>query len=276
MSFLILDENKCKKDRICVNECPFGIIEMDKENGYPRFADNGTTLCNSCGHCVAVCPHDALSHKYVPIKESPLIDGKLSINESQAVQFLRSRRSIRRFKDKAVEKEKIQQLIEIARYAPTARNAQQLEWMVYADKNKMKALSTHTADWMRDNIEKNPKTAPPYFSSILAAWDKGEDQILRNAPVVIVVSAPRESSYGMVDLSLALSYFELAAPLFGLGTCWAGLLEGALKNRPAAAKALGLSDDRPYHYPMMLGYPAYPANYYKRLPQRRKPRIVWE
>jgi nitroreductase/NAD-dependent dihydropyrimidine dehydrogenase PreA subunit len=268
MSLLILDQNKCKKDLICVNECPFGIIEVDKENGYPLLTENGKTLCNSCGHCVAVCPHDALSHKYVPIEESPLIDEKLAVSESQAVQFLRSRRSIRRFKDKYVEKEKIQQLIEIARYAPTAANAQQLEWMVYTDKDKMKELSKHTSDWMRENINR-----APYFSHIIEAWDAGEDQILRKAPVLLVVSAPKESAHGMVDLSLALSYLELTAPLFGLGTCWGGLLEGALKSYPAARKVINLSDDRPHHYPMMLGYP---AAHYRRLPQRRKPKIVWK
>jgi nitroreductase/NAD-dependent dihydropyrimidine dehydrogenase PreA subunit len=268
MDFLILDHNKCKKDRICVNECPFGLIETDKENGYPRSIENAEEICNACGHCVAVCPHDALSHKYVPLKESPLIDGSNAINEKQTVQFLRSRRSIRRFKDMPVEKEKIQRLIEIARYAPTAGNAQQLEWMVYTDKEGMHVLSKHTADWMRENAAR-----APYFSTIVEAWDAGIDQILRNVPVLLFVSAPKESAFGMTDLSLAFSYLDLAAPIFGLGTCWAGLLEGALKNWPPARKALGLTDDRPHHYPMMLGYPDV---HYRRLPQRRKPKITWK
>jgi nitroreductase len=66
----------------------------------------------------------------------------LFISEEQAVQFLRSRRSIRAFiKDRPVEKETIKKLIEIARYAPTGGNSQMVEWTVFTDKAKMKELS---------------------------------------------------------------------------------------------------------------------------------------
>ncbi|MCD6294340.1 MAG: nitroreductase family protein [Deltaproteobacteria bacterium] len=77
---------------------------------------------------------------------------------------------------------------------------------------------------------------------------------------------------GMVDLTLALSYLELAAPTLGLGTCWAGLLQGALHSGPEIKEVLGLPENHPHHYPMMLGY-AKPRYY--RLPERKPPRIVW-
>jgi len=273
MGLLIVDEKKCKKDKMCVDECPFGIIEIDPSNGYPRLVPGGEKICNACGHCVAVCPHDAMSHKYVPIEESPIIDKDLAINKTQVWQFLRTRRSIRRFKDKPVEKGKIEQLIDIARYAPTARNAQLLEWLVITDKSALKALSQLTIDWIRDDLAKDPEhPRAPYFPLLVAGWDAGQDVILRDAPALIVVSAPKETSFGLVDLSIALAYLELAALTLGLGTCWAGLLEGALLSWPPAQKALNLSDERPYHYPMMLGYPV--AKYH-RLPQRKKPNIAW-
>jgi nitroreductase/NAD-dependent dihydropyrimidine dehydrogenase PreA subunit len=273
MELLSVDEKKCKKDKLCVNECPFGILEMNEINGYPRLVSGGETICNACGHCVVVCPHDALNHKYVPIEESPIIDDDLAISEAQAIQFLRSRRSIRRFKDQPVKKEKIQRLIETARYAPTARNAQLLEWAVITDKAKLRELAKLTIDWIRHDMEKNPgQPRAPYFPLMVAAWDAGNDMILRGAPALIIASAPKESAFGLVDLSLALSYLELMAPMLGLGTCWAGLLEGALLQWPPARELLGLSDDRPYHYPMMLGYP---VSRYLRLPQRRRPKITW-
>jgi nitroreductase/NAD-dependent dihydropyrimidine dehydrogenase PreA subunit len=273
MELLIVDEKKCKKDNICVNECPFGILEMNKTNGYPRLISGGETMCNACGHCVAVCPHDALNHRYVPIEESPSIAKNLAITEAQAVQFLRSRRSIRRFKDVPIEKEKIQRLIDIARYAPTARNAQLLEWVVITDKAELRALAKLGVDWVRYDLEKDPEhPRASYFPLIVAAWDAGNDMMLRDAPALIIASAPKESAFGLVDVSLALSYLELMAPTLGLGTCWAGLLEGALLHWPPAREALGLADDRPYHYPMMLGYP---VSHYLRLPQRRRPKITW-
>ena len=52
----------------------------------------------------------------------------------------------------------------------------------------------------------------------------GLDVVLRDAPILIVASAPETAIGGMVDVSLALSYLELMTQKMGIGTCWAGLL----------------------------------------------------
>ncbi len=273
MGLLIVDENKCKKDRICVGECPMAIIKLKDGDGFPELVPGGEQMCLVCGHCVAVCPHGALSHKQVPMEECPVIDKKLAIDEEQAVQFLRSRRSIRFFKDEPPDKETLQRLIEIARYAPTGGNGQLVEWMVLTDRAKIKEMAGIAVDWMRKVLEKAPQSAPPYMPVVVSSWDKGFDAVLREAPALVVASAPKEADNGMVDVTLALSYFELTAPTLGLGTCWAGLLEGALLISSTARAALGLPEGHPYHYPMMVGYPK--AKYY-RLPERKAPKITWK
>ena len=70
MGLLIIDEEKCRKDGICVRECPMVIIKQKDENSFPEMAPGGEDICNACGHCVAVCPHGALSHDWVPIEKS--------------------------------------------------------------------------------------------------------------------------------------------------------------------------------------------------------------
>ena len=87
MGLLIVDENKCKKDRICVGECPMAIIKLKDGDGFPELVPGGDEMCLVCGHCVAVCPHGAMSHDQVQIEDSPTIDKKLIIDEHQAVQF---------------------------------------------------------------------------------------------------------------------------------------------------------------------------------------------
>jgi len=273
MGLLIVDENKCKKDAICVGECPMAIIKFKDGDGFPELVPGGEQMCLVCGHCVAVCPHGALSHYQVPVEECQVIDKNLVIDEQQAVQFLRSRRSIRFFKDETPDKATLQRLIEIARYAPTGGNGQLVEWMVLTDRAKIKEMAGVAVDWMRKVLDKSPQSAPPYMPVVVSSWDKGFDAVLREAPALVVASAPKEADNGMVDVTLALSYFELTAPTLGLGTCWAGLLEGALLFSSTARAALGLPEGHPYHYPMMVGYPK--AKYY-RLPARKAPKITWK
>jgi nitroreductase/NAD-dependent dihydropyrimidine dehydrogenase PreA subunit len=273
MGLLIIDENKCNKDGICANECPMVIIKLKDGNGFPEMVPGGEGICTKCGHCVAVCPSGALSHASVPIEKSPLIDKKLEISEEQAVQFLRSRRSVRLFKKQPVEREKLQRLIEIARYAPTGGNRQPLEWMVFTDEDRIRRIAGQTVEWMRKVMAKAPQSVPPYFPLIIRAWDMGHNAVTWSAPVLVLASAPKETNSGMVDVALALSYLDLAAPKLGLATCWAGLVEGALQGSAALRESVGLPDRRPYHYPMMVGYP---ERKYTRLPERKAPKITWK
>ncbi|RJR24923.1 MAG: ferridoxin [Desulfobacteraceae bacterium] len=272
MGLLIVDENKCKKDGVCVRECPMVIIRQKDGDGFPEIVPGGEEICNSCGHCVAICPHGALSHARVPVEQSPLISKELEISEEQAVQFLRSRRSIRLYKKQPVEREKLQRLIEIARYAPSGGNLQLVEWIVILDEGRIKTIAESTVEWMRKLLAKAPKAVPPYFPLIVGAWDMGYNSVTCNAPALIVASAPQSATTGMVDVTLALSYLDLAAPGLGLGTCWAGLVEGALQSSSAVREAVGLPEGHPYHYAMMAGYP---RSKYRRVPERKAPKITW-
>lgn len=271
MGLLKIDATKCKRDGICVRACPAAIIRLQDERSVPEIIPGST--CLECGHCVAVCPHGALDHERILIKNSPVIREELRIGEEQAMQFLRSRRSIRRFQDKPVEKEKIQKLISGARYAPTGGNSQMVEWFVLNDKKRIRDIAALTIDFIRQ-MSKDPQVMAerPYLPMIVAAWDAGNDSVLRGAPAVVIASAPKEAMNGMVDLTLALSYLDLLAPVMGLGTCWAGLLQGAMLFSPDVKRAVGLPESHPHHYPIMLGYPD--VTYY-RLPERRTPKIVF-
>ncbi len=274
MGLITIDESACKKDGMCGRECLAGIIRLP-EGGYPEIPEGSEVACRLCGHCVAVCPQGALSHEAVPIEGSPAIREQLAINEAQAVQFLRSRRSIRFYTEKPVEKETIQRLIEVARYAPTGGNSQLVEWVAISGSARIHEISAAAVGCLREILDKDPSfaVAAPYLPTTLANFDAGYDSILRNAPVLLIASAPKEASNGMVDLTVALSYLDLLAPVMGLGTCWAGLLQRAILSSPSLKESLGIPPAHPYHYPMMLGYPN--VKFY-RLPERKPPKITFK
>jgi nitroreductase/NAD-dependent dihydropyrimidine dehydrogenase PreA subunit len=272
MGLITIDEQLCKKDGLCAAECPAAIIRL-QEDGFPETVPGGEDVCLLCGHCVAVCPQGALSHVHCTREECPPINKKLVLHERQAVQFLRSRRSVRRYQDKPVEREKIQRLIEIARYAPTGSNSQLVEWLVVDDKSKIKSIVALTIDYLRRLLRENPQAmAIASLPRAVAAWDAGYDGVLRNAPALVVASAPKEAFNGMIDVTLALCYLDLMAPTLSLGTCWAGMLQSALHFSPSIKEALGVPAEHPHHYPMMLGYPK--VKYY-RLPERKPPKITY-
>ena len=127
--------------------------------------------------------------------------------------------------------------------------------------------------WIREVLSKNAESVPPYMPLIVSAWDMGYNAVTWNAPTLVVAYAPSRAVTGMVDVTLALAYFELVAPKLGLGTCWAGLIEGALQASDAVKETVGLPGGTPHHHAMMVGY-SKPK--YLRLPERKAPKITWK
>lgn len=274
MALLKIDREKCDRDGLCALECPRGIIAMAGEEGFPEIAPGGEPFCLTCGHCVAVCPERALSLAPVPVEVCPEINEELAITPEQAEQFLRSRRSVRVYKPVEVEREVMETLIEEARYAPSATNAQLVFWTVISGREKLTNLSALTVEWMIEHAAAQPDSLyARYFAPIIEGWKSGYDGVLRSAHTLVVASAPKASNNGLVDCTIALTHLELAALSHGLGTCWAGLLQAGILNSPMVREAVGLPEDHTWHYPMMIGYPKVK---YHRLPERKAPKITWK
>jgi len=273
-SIFKVDKEKCDRDKLCALDCPRGIIQLDEE-GYPFVAKEHEPVCIACGHCVAVCPHEAADVVGAPLSAAFPLDPALDIDGSEAVQFLRARRSIREYKPKVVERDLMERLIGVARYAPSASNSQLVHWTVIEGREKLERLTALCVEWMRAAVAADPKSpaAVQYFIPIVRAWEAGRDTVLRNAHTLVVASAPKLHNNGLVDSVIALTYLELAATKMGLGACWAGLLQMGMVNSKEIYAAVGLPEGHTHHYPMMVGYPKYG---HQRLPERRAPRIVWK
>ncbi len=184
---ITIDQDKCNLDDICVNICP--IIQRATPESYPNIQTTEEDSCMSCGQCVAICPTGALEHSVISLDHCPPIDKKLAITEEQAIQFLRARRSRRTFKSKVVEPNVIQKLIEIASYAPSGGNLQNIEWTVFSNKSRLEKLTALSMDWLRYELSENPLGAVASYTphqDILKDWDtNSSDGILWNAPALL-------------------------------------------------------------------------------------------
>jgi nitroreductase/NAD-dependent dihydropyrimidine dehydrogenase PreA subunit len=277
MSLIIVDENKCNRDGICVRECPIVLLAQEDEKSIPKATDNAEKMCLHCGHCVAVCPSGALSLSDIQVDDCLPIKKELIIDVEKAEQFFRSRRSIRNFKDNVASKETIEKLIDLARYAPTAHNDQAVEWVVISGKDEVKKHTELVIDYMRQSIKDDPEMGKKkHYDLLVGAWDMGFDAISRNAPHLIITHASKTavfSKYYPVDCATALGYMELAAPSLGLGTCWNGMFLTALNEWEPLQNALSIPKLNGCYGVLMAGYPG--VKYY-RMPTRKEPKIMWK
>lgn len=271
MSLFVVDREKCTADGICAAVCPPEIITMH-ESG-PKSVESMEQYCIHCGHCVAVCPHGALSLNTTPVEEcSPLRQG-WKLNPEQVEQFLKGRRSIRAYTAQTIEPDVLKQMIDMARFAPSGNNRQPLDWLVVRDPAEVKHLAGLVIEWMRSQIDaQSPLVQAFGMEGLVGDWDSGSDRILRGAPHLIVVHAPKDNQTAISAGTIALSYLELAALPFGAGTCWAGYFQAASKMSPSLQDSLQLPEDHQCFGAMMIGYPKFE---YHRMPLRNEVQIAW-
>lgn len=238
------------------------------------------SLCIGCGQCVAICPQEALDNvnsplvNQIPIKKMPVLDA------DTAAQFLRSRRSIRDFQQRSVPRDKILQLLDIARIAPTACNSQGVAYHVVDNSDTLLAIATVVSEWAEGELNRNSAMAASPWAPNSAAQveiyhQTGEDVVLRSAPCLILAIAEENSPAPVHDNTyLSLAYAQLFATSIGLGTCWAGLFEYcAAVGCERLLSLLDLPANMRVISGLMVGYPKYT---YKRLVDRNPLQVTWQ
>ncbi|NPD89721.1 MAG: hypothetical protein HGN29_13500 [Asgard group archaeon] len=140
---------------------------------------------------------------------------------NDALNLLKTRRSIRKYKNTPIEEEKIQKCLEAARWAPSASNKQPWEFLIVTDETiRMKLSELH-----------------PYA------------KFVAESPVVFIPLTNPEihQKYHMSDTALATMQYMIEAHSIGLGTCWAGVIGTPMEQEmkellgiPAHLNILGL------------------------------------
>lgn len=258
MDLIKVDKSLCVKCGACTKVCPTTALRM-KADG-PEY--NNLSSCIACGQCAAVCPCGALDNVKTPLCNQIEMEDFKGLDSETAEYFLRSRRSIRSYKNTSVSYEELLKLVNIARFAPTASNSQGISYIIVKDKEILEKATEIIVKWMEANIELHWS-----FQRHINNYRKnGVDSILRDAPHMILAAAPKDFRNGRENSISALSYVELFAPTLGLGSCWAGLFEFcAFLNYKPLLDLLNIPEDKVITGALMVGYPKYK---YKRLVDR--------
>ena len=262
MEFITVNKDRCLRDSVCVETCPMRLFSTD-EDGYPTAKRAAEQFCIRCGHCVSICPTGALELESLPHAGfTPLLD-TLNISPQSAIQFMKSRRSIRRYASRPIPREILLNVLDVARCAPTGTNRQQIHWILFEHREKIEELIALVAEPLR-NV--------PYFRRLAEAWDAGQDFIFRGAPHIAIATGPTEPFDPIVDGTIALSHLDLAAHAYGLGSCWAGILSAAVMLDPKVAQSLDIPEGFKYCGALMLGYPQHE---YHLIPPRNPIQVTW-
>jgi len=145
------------------------------------------------------------------------------------LETIRKRYSCRVYQEKAIEREKLDSILEAARLAPSARNMQDWRFVVVTDSNTKRQVAETT----------NKPDAFDKAGAIIAACSNS-NYVMRCGQAI-----------GPIDVAIALEHICLQAAELGLGTCWIGSFDPEKVKR-----ILGIPDDITIIELMAVGYPA--------------------
>ncbi|HEX9059719.1 MAG TPA: nitroreductase family protein [Clostridia bacterium] len=266
MGFSLTDASKCTKCSICSAVCPIRILSIG-ENG-PFLIPERQNHCLNCGQCEAYCPQNAVSVDF-PAAKPFHINSAEKISPEQIGYHMANRRSIRKYSKNTVDKNVLEELMDIVRYAPTGSNAQHVGWIIVYDRQKINKILDTGLEWLHGKL--GTEGFPIYLNTAVDAWKKGVDIICLDAPHLAVAYSP-STRLGPTDAAIAATYLELAAPAFGLGTCWGGLFMILAAGCSELLELLEVPEGNFVSAALMLGYPEITS---KRIPKRNNGNVKW-
>ena len=276
-------EDKCSECMLCVRDCVMGVWRIVDGKSSPINIE----LCNHCSHCLAICPCDAISHDGLKKEEIAGVN-RGNLNPDVYRDIILSRRSIRQFKNEPVPRGVIEQVLDLARYAPTATNNQNVGYIVITDKrlieetaNKMFGLANCLYNKTKKGIGRlmvnlTGLANNPYLKVMDYVQEQnaqnGRDFILYNAPVLILIHAPKRIPFASDNCNIAATTIINYTHSLGLGTCFMGFITIALRYSGKLRRKLGVSKDRRVYATLVMGYPAYR---HTNTVSRKKPEVQW-
>ena len=171
-----------------------------------------------------------------------------SLNPEHFLHSVKFRRSIRNYREKPVEKEKLERILEAGRYTPTAKNRQGTRFIVL--EKELETFKNLLWDEVPELADRMKETAPPYamlfkFMYRRRRKDPKDDPLFFNVENMAVAE--------------------------GAGVLYSGYLQRIIEACPALKEWLGIPETS-VACCMLLGYPAVT---YRRTAPRKKADIEW-
>lgn len=250
---IAIDKTKCLRCSRCVRDCIAELL-VPGSDGVPYMPAENEKYCINCQHCLAICPAGAVDCNGVGA-EACAAPGKLPAPE-EMLHLLQMRRSCRLYKNENIAPETMEALKNALAWTPTGCNNHKLFFRIIEKKEEMEFFRKTTFSMLKILIKSGILGLFfPRFKRFFAAVMAGKDVVYRNAPHMIVAATPKNAPCKEADPWIALSYFDLHAQSFGLGTCWCGFAVHAFKMSKKMRKQLQLPPGYKVGAVMLFGNP---------------------
>jgi ferredoxin len=272
----VVDRETCLGDGICAEICPEDILEIVDEKAATVKAR--ADACILCGQCVAVCPTESLAMPQLPMEGFQRLP-KQPFGYEEFFDFLSLRRSVRVFKDRPVEREVIQKILDAAATAPMGFPPHTTQVIVIDDRDELDfLLKEFVKDYefvvkgfsnpiirtmirLRAGAE-NFHTLKHCIVDIARHANKvyresGGDNYMRGAPVLMLFHGNRWTMSYEENAHLVCHHSMLAALSLGLGSTIIGLIPPVVDRSKHLRERYGIPKDNRVLTSLVLGYPKY-------------------
>lgn len=227
-----INKEKCIACQQCIKDCPARTISLQENK-----AEIDNSRCLKCGHCIAICPVEAVSTDEYNMDDVMSYDQEsFTVESKNFLNFIKFRRSVRRFKDQPVEKEQLLKIIEAGRYTQTSTNSQDISYIVLNERmGEFKELAFKSLKQKGDYILANMTPETEYLRRYATLWTylydayqadpAANDGLFFHAPTAIFVVSKTPLNGGLVSANMANMVETL-----GLGTFFSGFSTIAVQD----------------------------------------------
>ena len=286
-----IDADKCVVCGACAAVCPSMIFERTKDG--MRLHPDRADWCFACGQCMAVCPSEAVlapQHEYAEFGLLP----ETQPTAEELEGLLLTRRSVRRFTEKPVAREALEEVVRLAATAPTGVPPSDVEVTVFSTREQIAAILPDIYAGLEQFLQalRNPlwrflirrSMDPPQFEAIVEHMvpfiepmcglyrDTGFDAATWGAPAMLLFHHARRSVCGKENSYIACTYAMLAAHALGLGTTMIGIVPPIVEQSKPLRARLGIPEGNRCEISLIIGHPAV---HYRRTISRAHKSVTW-
>ncbi len=287
----IIYHDKCKRCKLCIDICPVNMIEVDK-NGLINFISEREKICLECGQCMAICPNDAVKIAKFTYEDNLINLPENSVDYQKYIDFISTRRSVRNFKNKPVEKQIIEKILASLDFAPYGAEPDKVEITIINNRDRIEKTLPLIEKFL-DNIVKwidNPiisriikhKKGIETFNTIknhlypiskLGNYKlKYGDRITRGAPALFIFHADKGAEEHTNNSLIYATYLIFAIHSMGLGCSMNGIIPAAINKDKEIKQLFNIPEQHEAIISIMFGYPKYK---YKKSIKRKAKKTNW-